>query len=370
LASTVVIPESGVREAHTEEIRGIVRSVGFGREVVSIDWVSRCIKDDRLVDYDTYRITLPSVQTPIETQMDVEMAVEEAPAPEPAPIVEMEVEAAPAPVSPVIEAELLPASPSAIHSPHERTPSLKPRKRNATAGPSGTRHSTPPRRIEIILIEDEDSDDDFVMLDTPPIIIKRSATPVMKRKISPVEGRYPTPPMTPLAPDNDRSRSPDQETSDTLITPIAAKITPEEYDPSDHIPLERPGKRNPVTEIPSGLVTDPVKREELVEWLVPERSQEPFRMMQQELHEWEKEDYKGTLLDFYARMTVKVSRKSRVANKSSFLQHHQYGCWEKHYQKYSILYHLFFQGLVYKGNVKLRGPKDRVPIPASGPSTV
>jgi hypothetical protein len=109
LASTIVIPESGVREAKTEVIENVVKSVGFGREVVSIDWVSGCIKDDRLVDYDTYRITLPSIQTPVESQMDVEMAVDEAPAPEPAPTVEMDVEAAPAPVSPVIQAEPLPA---------------------------------------------------------------------------------------------------------------------------------------------------------------------------------------------------------------------------------------------------------------------
>jgi hypothetical protein len=279
---------------------------------VSIDWVSRFIKDDRLVDYDTYRITLPSVQTPIETQMDVEMAVDEAPAPEPAPTVEMEVEAAPAPVSPVVEAESLQVSRSDFPSPHERPLSLKPRKRNATAGPSGTRHSTPPRKIEIIMIEDEDSDDDFVMLDTPPMIFQKSATPDTKQKLSHVEDRYPTPPMTPLAPDNERTRSPSQERLDTTITPIAAQTGSEEYDPSDHIPLERPEKRNPITEMPLGLITDPEQREKDVEKFVRLGWRKKFRLMEKELHEWSQDDLKGTLLAFEARMKAKVSHTTDV----------------------------------------------------------
>ena len=260
--------------------------------------------------------------------MDVEMAVEEAPAPVPAPTVEMEVEAvpasvpaptvemqgeaAPAPVSPVIQVEPLPASPSAINSPHERPLSLKPRKRNATAGPSGTRHSTAPRTIEIIMIEDEDSDDDFVMLETPPMIFKKSATPDTKRKLSHVEDRYPTPPMTPLAPDNERTRSPSQERLDTTITPIAAETASEEYDPSDHIPLERPEKRNPITEMPLGLITDPEQREKDVEKFVRLGWRKKFRLMEKELHEWSQDDLKGTLLAFEARMKAKVSHTTDV----------------------------------------------------------
>ena len=286
---------------------------------MSIDWVSQCIKDDRLVDYDTYRITLPTVQTPIETQMDVETTVEEAPAPVPAPTVEMEVEAAPAPVSPVIEAESLQVSRSDVPSPHERPLSLKPRKRNATAGPSGTRHSTAPRVIEIIMIEDEQSDDDFVMLDTPPMIFKKSATPDEKRKISLVEDRYPTPPMTPLAVKDDRSRSPDQGASDTVMTPIAAADGSSEYDPEDDIPLKRPCDRNPPIEVPSEeLWLDPFVKEMLIQRGVPNDLQEHFRMMERELHEWAKKDFDGTLLSFYARITVKVSHKSRIAYRSLF----------------------------------------------------
>jgi hypothetical protein len=312
LASTIVIPESGVREAKTEEIENVVKSVGFGREVVSIDWVSRCIKDDRLVDYDTYRITLPHVQTTIETRMDVEMAAEEAPAPVPAPTVEMEVDAASAPAPPVIQDEPLPASPSAINSPHERPLSLKPRKRNATAGSSGTRHSTPPRKIEIIMIDDEDSDDDFIMLETPPMIFKKSATPDTKRKLSHVEDRYPTPPMTPLAPDDERTRSPSQERLDTTITPIAAGTASEEYDPSDHTPLQRPQKRKPFTEMPLGLITDPEQREKDVEKFVRLGWRKKFRLMEKELHEWSQDDLKGTLLAFEARMKAKVSHTTDV----------------------------------------------------------
>ena len=308
LASTIVIPESGVREAKTEEIENIVRSVEFGRDVVSVDWVSRCIKDDRLVDYDSYRITIPSIQTPIEPQVDVEMAVEEVAAPVPAPTVEMEVEAAPAPTSPVMQTAPLPASPSVISSPHERRLPLKPRSRNATAGPSGTRHSTAPCTIEIIMIEDEDSDDDFVMLDTPPIIFKKTATPDMKRKVSPVD-RYPTPPMTPLAPNDDRSRSPSQGRLDITITPTAAETAPEEYDPSDHIPLERPQKRDPLVEMPLGLITDPDQRESNVKEFVPLGWRKKFRLMEKELHEWAKEDFKGTLRSFDARMFTKVSHR-------------------------------------------------------------
>jgi hypothetical protein len=334
LASTVVIPESGVREAKTEEIGNIVKSVGFGREVVSIDWVSRCIKDDRLVDYDTYRITLPSIQTPTETPMDVETTVEEAPGPEPAPAVEMEVEAvpasvpgpmvqmevaaSPAPAPPVIQVEPLPASPSAINSPHQRPLSLKPRKRNATAGPSGTRHSTAPRTIEIIMIDDDESDDDFVMLDTPPIIVKKSVTPDIKRKLSHVEDRYPTPPMTPLAPDNERTRSPSQERLDTTITPIAVETASEEYDPSDHIPLQRPQKRKPFTEMPLGLITDPEQRERDVQTHVPLYWRKKFRIMEKELHEWAKEDFKGPVVSFDARMFAKVSYRIAAVKSCSF----------------------------------------------------
>lgn len=247
------------------------------------------------------------------------MTVEEAPAPAPAPTLEMEVDVASAPASPVIEAELPPASPSDIGSPCERPFSPKPRKRNATAGPSGTRHSTPPRRIEIIMIDDEDSDDDFIMLETPPMIFKKSATPDTKRKLSHVEDRYPTPPMTPLAVKDDRSRSPDQGASDTVMTPIAAADGSSEYDPEDDIPLKRPCDRNPPIEVPSAeLWLDPFVKEMLIQRGVPKDLQEHFRMMERELHEWAKEDFDGTLLSFYARITVKVSHKSRIAYRSLF----------------------------------------------------
>jgi hypothetical protein len=279
---------------------------------VSIDWVSRCIKDDRLVDYDAYRITLPPVQIPIETRMDVEMTVEEAPAPAPAPTVEVDVEAAPAPVSPVIQAEPLPAPPSDIDSHREQPLCPKPRKRNATAGPSGTRHSTAPRTIEIVMIEDEDSDDDFVMLDAPPMIFKKSATPDFKRKLSHVEDRYPTPPMTPLAPDDERSRSPDQESSDTILTPIFGKAS-EDYDPDDDIPLKRPQKREPFTEMPLGLITDPEQREKDVEKYVPLDWRRKFRLMEKELHEWSQDGLRGTLLAFEARMKAKVSHTQQTS---------------------------------------------------------
>jgi hypothetical protein len=288
---------------------------------VSFDWVSRCIKDNRLVDYDTYRITLPTVQTPIETRMDVERTVEEEPAPVSAPPVEMEIEAAPAPVLPVIQAETLQVCRSDIGSPHERQLSRhkrhlspKPRKRNATAGPSGTRHSTPPRKIEIILVEDEGSDDDFIMLDTPPVIFKKSTTPVAKPKTSSVD-RYPTPPMTPLAPDNERTRSPSQE-MDTTITPIAAETASEEYDPSDHIPLERPQKRKPFTEMPLGLITDPEQREKDVEKFVPLDWRRKFRLMEKELHEWSQDGLRGTLIAFKAKMKVKVSLRKDAGSRS------------------------------------------------------
>jgi hypothetical protein len=248
--------------------------------------------------------------------MDVEMTAEEAPAPVPTPNVEMDVEAAPAPVSPVIHAEPLQVSPSDVPSPRERLPSLKPRKRNATAGPSGTRHSTAPRRIEIIMIDDDESDDDFVMLDALPMIFKKSATPDTIRKLSHVEDRYPTPPMTPLAPDSERTRSPSQERLDTTTTPIVAESAPEEYDPSDHIPLQRPQKREPYTEMPLGLITDPEQREKDVEKFVPLDWRRKFRLMEKELHEWSQDGLRGTLIAFKARMKDKVSLRKDAGGRS------------------------------------------------------
>jgi len=160
--------------------------------------------------------------------------------------------------------------------------------------------------------EDEDSDDDFVMLDTPPVIFQKSETPDTKRKLSPVEDRYPTPPMTPLAPNEDRSRSPSRGRLNITITPTAAETAPEEYDPSDHIPLERPQKRKPFTEMSLGLITDPEERERDVQKYVPLGWQRKFRLMEKELHEWSQDDLKGTLLAFEARMKAKVSHATDI----------------------------------------------------------
>jgi hypothetical protein len=84
-------------------------------------------------------------------------------------------------------------------SPNGRSTSS--RSRNATAGPSGTRHSDKPR--EVVKIEGDDSDDDFKMLDEPPEVFSRSATALFKREIATEEERYPTPPQTPLEQNDD-----------------------------------------------------------------------------------------------------------------------------------------------------------------------
>jgi hypothetical protein len=155
-----------------------------------------------------------------------------------------------------------------------------------------------------------------VMLDAPPMIFKKSATPDTKRELSHVEDRYPTPPMTPLAPDNERTRSPSQERLDTTTTPIVAESAPEEYDPSDHIPLQRPQKREPYTEMPLGLITDPEQREKDVEKFVPLDWRRKFRLMEKELHEWSQDGLRGTLIAFKARMKDKVSLRKDAGGRS------------------------------------------------------
>jgi hypothetical protein len=191
-------------------------------------------------------------------------------------------------------------------SPNGRSTSS--RSRNATAGPSGTRHSDKPR--EVVKIEGDDSDDDFKMLDEPPEVFSRSATALFKREIATEEERYPTPPQTPLEQNDDILGFPDYGAQDLSMTPSAGEAT---LDEDDDAPLHRSGVRHLPFDLPVDLTNDPIKKEKTTQDNVPPRVQDRFLLMEKELHKWSEQGFKGTIKSFLERMTINVRGFNLVA---------------------------------------------------------
>lgn len=276
-----------------------------------MDWVDECVDIDALVPLDPYRI----VTQPDELKLDVDMAectetpeyAREAEPTDTAPIGKaIEVEA-PVDVKMEIETVPIPTSVMTFAAPAKRpikqvrTPSAGLRRGNATPGPSGTRHSTAPR--EIIKIEDDD-DDDCIMLDEPPLPVKKRPRPSLETSC------LPTPPRTPLTDVADaQSASGWLQTSTTSIGPDIDELDDED---DDDVPLQRPRKqwKHGSTVVPADppLITDPVERERMLDRDLPAGWRQPFEQLEVRLREWGATGFAGTYKAFFERTRAEVSR--------------------------------------------------------------
>lgn len=276
-----------------------------------MDWVDECVDIDEIVPLDPYRIITP----PDELKLDVGMAectetptyAKEAGPTDTAPIgkaieveasvdVKMEVETVPIPTSVMV---LAPPTKRPIQQ--TRTPSVGLRRGNATPGPSGTRHSTAPR--EIIKIEDDD-DDDCIMLDEPPLPVKKRPRPSLGTTCPP------TPPRTPFTDVADgQSTSGWLQSSTTSKGPDIDELDDED---DDDVPLQRPRKqwKHGSTVVPADppLITDPVERERMLDRDLPTGWRQPFEQLEVRLREWGATGFAGTYKAFFERTRAEVSR--------------------------------------------------------------
>lgn len=61
-ASIVVVPEIGLRMANNDQHRELVEESDPSRAIVSFDWVTDCVEQDRLLDLKEYKLRYtPSV---------------------------------------------------------------------------------------------------------------------------------------------------------------------------------------------------------------------------------------------------------------------------------------------------------------------
>jgi len=276
------------------ELANIFGPAGTDQTIVSIDWITQCVKEDQQVGLDPYRIALPSgIPTP-----DVKTEVEVGHILSPAPPAVRHVEG--------------PAQRSNIPSPHVKArpalstipPSVS-RARNAIAGPAGVIQSTAPR--EIIKIEVDD-DDDCIIIDALP--------PPKARAKNPVSGaNYPSPPNTPfedsvealhpLAPGTKTSLSslaPDSDDDDDEDEDLRLLNPRSQY---QHDPLSANG--------PPPIITDPAEREHMMQSLVQTNYRRPFEQLELKLHEWKEQNFRGTFKAFFERMKVQVSPSHYIA---------------------------------------------------------
>ena len=267
---------------------------GTDQIIVSIDWITQCIKEDQQVGLDPYRITLPSVIPTADIKMEVDVGTILSPAP------------------PAVRHVEGPAQRSNIPSPQVKArpalstipPSVS-RARNAIAGPAGVIQSTAPR--EIIKIEVDD-DDDCIIIDALP--------PPKARAKNPVSGaNYPSPPNTPfedsvealhpLAPGTKTSLSslaPDSDDDDDEDEDLRLLNPRSQY---QHDPLSANG--------PPPIITDPAEREHMMQSLVQTNYRRPFEQLELKLHEWKEQNFRGTFKAFFERMKVEVSPSHYIA---------------------------------------------------------
>jgi hypothetical protein len=145
------------------------------KAVISIDWIDQCVEEDHQLDMDPYRITLPPATPDVKIEIDCEHV--------------------PVPVSDSVRQVEAPIQRRQTPYPHVQAPPTLARApptglgvRNATAGPSGTRHVTVP--CDVITIEDDD-DDDYVN-------VKNLPRPTTNPQAAVPGANYPSPPSTPV----------------------------------------------------------------------------------------------------------------------------------------------------------------------------
>lgn len=154
-----------------------MESAEIEQAVVSVDWITQCVKQPQQIDIDPYRITLPHVETAYVAEFEVEMQTGPTPT-----------HSIVRPIDPPAPRSRTPFADWKARPTFVRQPSTASQSSNAPAGTSGTRHSTEPR--EVIKIEVDD-DDDCIMLEDPPESTAKSRKSVSRTN-------YPSPPNTPL----------------------------------------------------------------------------------------------------------------------------------------------------------------------------
>ena len=266
----------------------LMKSIEFGQEVVSVDYITQCIKEDRLVDKEPFRLILPIVE-PSQGSENMKIEIEGSPAPL---------------VQSTEPARRIHTLPTRAH-----VTSIRPCARQDTARPSGTRQDTATGLI-IKIEDDDDSDDDCIMLEAPPPrFLSRATKAISKCERDQSAVRYPTPPETPNIGDNERGRSPEKRAKGVKMDLTHDELVSDDGD--DHVPLQRPIKHfrhfPELPEMRQELITDPVEKEKEIQASVHETKQHPFRLLEEGFQEWAKRGFHGTFIEFYATMDIKVS---------------------------------------------------------------
>jgi hypothetical protein len=279
-----------------------------GKAVVSIDWINQCVEEDDQLDIDPYRITLPSIEA--------------------APDVKFEIDCEPVtvPVSDPVRQVGAPIQRRQTPYPHVQAPSTLVRApptglgvRNATAGPSGTRHVTVPR--DVITIEDAD-DGDYVS-------VKNLPRPTTKPQAAVPGANYPSPPSTPV--DRDAilrlpaapsvSASIDHGKIDSTLEDDEEEEGEEEEENPDGDARSRSPKRDcqhdpKAADKAPPLITDPAERAQILQNGVPEDSRHPFDQLEQALQQWAVEGLNGYMTDFVRKTEKEVSPSTSTQSAS------------------------------------------------------
>jgi hypothetical protein len=299
-ALIIVVPRAGVREANTSELVKVVESaMRQDKAVISIDWINQCVEEDHQLDMDPYRITLP----PVEAAPDVK--------------IEIDCEPVPVPVSDPVRQVEAPIQRRQTPYPHVQGPHTLTRAppglgvRNATAGPSGTRHVTVPR--DVITIEDDD-DGDYVN-------VKNLPRPTTKPQAAVPGANYPSPPSTPVDKDAilrlPAARGVSASISHADLDGVRDDDEEEEEGEEEEEDVNgdvrsRSPKRDCQHEPKAAdkappLVTDPAERAQILQNGVPEDSRHPFDQLEQALQQWAIEGLNGYMTDFVRKTEKEVS---------------------------------------------------------------
>lgn len=364
------MPDSGVKEANTPELKALIEEVGDYQAMVSIDWITQCIEEDERVSLDHFRITLPSAKpAPVEVDMpesvDRSVLVEEP---------EQILEAIAEPIAPCsvetahtvkVEARPAPSRPNPTSIPirlpsstleRSRTPSYGAQCQNAIAGPSRSRQSTAPR--EVIKIEDDDDDDDCIVLDY------LQPKPTTKRTRAALGRNYPlAPPQTPMA--EGLAADSSAEGFRTQSRP-GSEDDEDDEDSDDDVPLRSRAQRlreqwkydSSTTDPAPRLITNPAERERMVAHDVMEDNRQPFEQLEAELHIWAQEGFLGTFKAFWSSAPKKVSFE--YLGQSAKVLMTQLGDswnWQRIFKHYRREFERVIPGLYAKGNPDKRGPK-------------
>lgn len=328
-ASIIIVPISGIREATTVNLRDIVESAAVGQHVVSIDWVTQCMEDDRPVDFEPYRIRLPIAETVADVHME---EAENRPAPAIAEFIQQRSETS------ALYVDISPFESVAENS----LPEL-----------SSARHLG----LDGVPAQVEADDNDVIMPEESSVFTKGARTAASR------EDYPPTPPLTPHM--ESVAQCP---TISRGLVPMRSIIPDSEFDALENdegkIPSNSPRAQYRHDSIdadgPPRLITDPAERDQLLRKLA--NYSDPFQELERELLEWKEREFAGSLKSFLEGVTVKVGRsvRSRCFEKlMSKLGRSR--SWESIFRKCRPQFEQVVFGLYEKGYPERRKPKELIP---------